>query len=90
MDMTLVDLSTTDKEFEDIMLKEYPDTIFEEQHQKNNSDAQNKVYCFCRLNYAVLFGFLSKHRDNYEFGVYDAEKGELIEINKLNKACKHN
>ncbi len=80
----LVDLFTESRELEDIMLCEFPATIFENQHYVDKSDPDTTLYCFFSLPYNILFRFLKPYRDKYEFEIRDGD-GKLIEVNKFIK-----
>jgi len=71
-----VDLFTHSRELEDLILSEYPGTIFENQHYIDDSKKE-KTYCFYDLDYAVLRDFLSSLEEKYSFELRD-RKGKVV------------
>lgn len=78
----LVDLITTDKELEEIMLVEYPGKITEEKYCKINKEAGKKEYCFLNLNYSQLSRFLIQYFGICNFRIQD-KKGKIIKVSVM-------
>jgi len=73
----LVDLSTTEKDLESLMLSEYPGKLFGAQIVKSGEGA-SKVYSFLRLDYEELTIFLLKN-PNHGFKIIDSSTRRVIE-----------
>ncbi|MBI2129732.1 hypothetical protein HYU07_05845 [Candidatus Woesearchaeota archaeon] len=79
----IVDLVTTSRELEDIMINEFPGKITEEQHKV---DIRNQLYHFYSLTKRTLLDFLKPYKGKYEYCVEYG--GHLIEIS-LVRVRKH-
>ena len=74
----LFDLYTPSREFDSIIISDYPGIIQGHQHEvKRNSN--EKIFSFYDLIPADLWRFLQPYRNRFEFGVYD-KQGNEIEI----------
>lgn len=73
----LVNLSTTDKILEDLILTEYPGKIFEDQVSKTDN-GERKPYCFSGLEYEELTKFLINYL-GYKFEIIEPATGRIIE-----------
>jgi len=78
----MVDLFTTNKDFESIILEEFTGLIFEDEDKVDTSDPQEKLYCFYNLDYSDLIRFIPQYREKYNFEIRD-ETGKFIEVNKV-------
>ena len=82
----LVDLATTDKCLEDVMIREYTGRITGKQYIVDKSDLDTKVYRFFNLEKEVLLDFLEKYGLIYEYKVLKSSDGKPIVTNKVYKA----
>ena len=73
----LVDLSTTEKDLESLMLSEYPGRLREKQIVKSGEGA-SKVYSFLRIDYGKLTIFLLKN-PSHGFKIIDSSTRRVIE-----------
>ena len=76
----LVDLSTTERDLEDLMLSEYPEILKGEQIVKSR-EGKNKVYCFLGLDYRVLTEFLIQ-QPYCKFTILEHSTERVIETNR--------
>ncbi len=76
----LVDLLTSEKILEDLILAEYPGKIFKDQVSKTEKD-NKKIYCFSKLEYEELTKFLINY-SVYEFKIIEPSTGKFIGDNR--------
>lgn len=79
MEMT-VDLLTSDKILEELILTEYPGKIFAD-HVSKTDKGKRKIYCFSKLEYEELMKFLINY-SFYEFKIVKHSTGRFIEDNR--------
>ena len=73
-----VDLFTTSREFDSIILGSYPGTIFEDQYKKDKTNPKQTMFCFYDLNFSELWRFLPEYRGEYEFEIRNSKTGCVI------------
>ena len=81
----LVDLFTTSRNLQDLIISEYPEKIGEEQISIDSS-LDKRVYCFLDLNYQVIKGLLEKVAKNHAYELRDSETGDIVKTNNQKEA----
>jgi hypothetical protein len=74
----LVDLETTDRILEDLVIKEYRGKLFEEQHQVVKLPDKNTVYKFLRLHMIFTLDLLDKYGKNHSYLVKNSSDQKVI------------
>ena len=78
----IVDLITSERDLEGLMLSEYPGKIFRNQIAELG-EGKNKTYSFIGLDYNELTAFLMNFFDDeYEFKIFEHKTKRLIEDNR--------
>ena len=77
----LVDLFTTSRELQDLVIREYTEAIFEKQIGLDNSDPDKKVYWLYELNHEQILRFLKKQPQEYPYELRNSRTGEFVEVN---------
>ena len=85
----LVDLVTSEKIMEDLMLESYPGTMRENQIEKKG-EGKNKVFYFLGLDYKELTSFLLGC-ESYNFQIFEHTTKKFIENNHnfINSKYRH-
>ena len=73
-----MDLETPDIELEDLIIKEYEDKLFGEQHQVIRKENGSKLYLFFRLRRIYLLKLLDKCNGHYSYIVRKSSDEKVL------------
>lgn len=73
-----IDLYTTSRDLQDLILTEYEEALFEEQTSVDESSPNSKVFCFFNLDYNLIINFLKNH-PHLEYELRESQTKKVVQ-----------